>query len=279
MALSDGNDLAYIDEGDGDEVLLFVHGLGSYLPAWRKNMLVLQHLHRCIALDLPGYGKSTKRLPEGLLISYYASTIIELMDHLELNHVTLVGHSMGGQTSILTSLQYSNRISKLILAAPAGFEKFNSRESAFMRQAFNSKAVMKLPAKKIAKNIRYNFHKFPEDAQFMIADRLMMRASEDFEAYSETIPRCIAGMLDEPVHDRLHELRQPTLVVFGRQDNLIPNRFLKLSNPQTVAEAGAKKIPKCHLIMVNSAGHFVMYERSRVFNQAVVDFMMHGMPD
>ncbi|EMR02111.1 Haloalkane dehalogenase [Cesiribacter andamanensis AMV16] len=54
-----GLPLAYTDVGQGPP-LLFIHGLGSYLPAWQKNIAFLSPHFRCLALDLPGFGKSGK---------------------------------------------------------------------------------------------------------------------------------------------------------------------------------------------------------------------------
>ena len=58
--LSNSIKLAYIDEGKGPETILMIHGLGSYLPAWKKNIGELSKTYRVIAIDLPGYGKSSK---------------------------------------------------------------------------------------------------------------------------------------------------------------------------------------------------------------------------
>ncbi|MBZ0243550.1 MAG: alpha/beta hydrolase, partial [Bacteroidales bacterium] len=56
VQLSNEVNLAYVDEGTGKETIIFIHGLGSYLPAWKKNIEVLRNDYRCIAIDLPGYG-------------------------------------------------------------------------------------------------------------------------------------------------------------------------------------------------------------------------------
>ena len=60
LQLAEDLELAYFDEGKGNEVILFIHGLGSYAPAWKKNIESLSKDYRCLAIDLPGYGKSSK---------------------------------------------------------------------------------------------------------------------------------------------------------------------------------------------------------------------------
>lgn len=58
-----GQQIAYIDEGEGMPLIL-IHGLGSYIPAWKQNIPALSKQYRVIALDLPGYGKSSKNVAE-----------------------------------------------------------------------------------------------------------------------------------------------------------------------------------------------------------------------
>ena len=86
--------LAYIDEGKGSETILMIHGLGSYLPAWKKNIGELSKNYRVIAVDLPGYGKSSK-IPHSGLMTFYAEVIADFIQKLELGPVNLAGHSMG----------------------------------------------------------------------------------------------------------------------------------------------------------------------------------------
>ncbi|MDO8897890.1 MAG: alpha/beta fold hydrolase [Bacteroidales bacterium] len=67
VQIDENTEIAYIDEGSGKETIIFIHGLGSYLPAWKKNIEGLSSDFRCIAIDLPGYGKSSKLPHSGLM--------------------------------------------------------------------------------------------------------------------------------------------------------------------------------------------------------------------
>ena len=97
IALPDGVEIAYVDRGQGPFTLLFVHGLGTYLKAWQKNLDSLSGQYRCIALDLPGYGKSGKG-DYAFGMSFFASHLQAFCEALDLQNVVLVGHSMGGHT-------------------------------------------------------------------------------------------------------------------------------------------------------------------------------------
>ena len=108
--------VAYTDEGKGTN-LGFIHGLASYLPAWKKNTAVLKDSYRCIALDLPGYGKSDKGNYE-VSMEFYADVVAEFCSQLKLSQVVLVGHSMGGQVAISAALKYPELVARLVLIAP-----------------------------------------------------------------------------------------------------------------------------------------------------------------
>ncbi|MDF1550970.1 MAG: alpha/beta hydrolase, partial [Bacteroidales bacterium] len=147
-----GYDIAYTDEGKGEKTIVFVHGLGSYLQAWIKNVEVLKSDYRCISIDLPGYGKSSKQ-PHNGKMTFYAGIISEIVKELKLNKVVLAGHSMGGQISITTSLLYPDIVERLILVAPAGFENFNKGQKQWFKDVMTLDGVRLTSAEAIQNNL------------------------------------------------------------------------------------------------------------------------------
>ncbi|MBK8493400.1 MAG: alpha/beta hydrolase [Saprospirales bacterium] len=271
VELPEGIKVAYVDEGKGDQTLVFIHGLGSYLPGWKKNIEGLKGQFRCIAIDLPGYGKSSKGKYEGSM-RFYAKIVAELIDELNLGKVTLVGHSMGGQISIVTALAYPDKVDKLVLVAPAGFETFTKGQRQWFREVMTANGVKLTTVEQIKINLAYNFYRMPKDAEFMITDRINMRTAADFDAYCYIIPQCVQGMVDDPVYEFLPQIQQPTLVLFGENDNLIPNRFLNPGATEKVAQDGAGRIPHATLHMVPKAGHFVQFEQPDAVNGYILQF-------
>ncbi len=273
VLLSDSIAVAYADEGAGPQTLLFIHGLGSYLPAWQKNIDALKPYYRCIAIDLPGYGKSDKG-DYAYNMSFFANIIRQLIQTLQLQNVVLVGHSMGGQIALTTALQSTTDISKIVLLAPAGFETFTAPERQILGNLYTPELLLALPVAQIRKNFEINFVQFPEDAEFMYQDRLFMRETTEYARYCAMIPRCVAGMLDEPVFERLSEIQLPVLVLYGEADALIPNRFLHPGlSTRAVAEAGAERLPDARIEMIPDAGHFVQWEGAAQVNAAIRDFI------
>lgn len=267
-----GYEIAYTDEGKGDQTIVFIHGLGSYLQAWIKNVEVLKQDFRCISIDLPGYGKSSKQ-PHSGQMTFYASVIIELVKELKLGKVYLSGHSMGGQISITTALLYPDMVEGLILVDPAGFERFHKGQKQWFRDVMTLDGVKLTPADAIQNNLAVNFYRMPDDADFMITDRLRMRKANDFEAYCYAVVQSVNGMVDNPVIDYLENISVPTLILFAENDNLIPNRFLNPGKTVDIANYGASKIKNSKLVMVPHCGHFMMFEKPEVYNNEVRNFI------
>lgn len=271
-SLGDDIELAYVDEGKGDHTIIFIHGLGSYLKAWYKNIDGLKDHYRCIAVDLPGYGKSSK-VPHSGMMSFYAKVIKEMIDTLGLENVALAGHSMGGQIGIMAAFNYPATIRQLILVDPAGFEQFTPGQKKWFREVMTVNGVKLTTIEQIQTNVAYNFNNMPDDARFMITDRIAMRSADDFDNYCYTVVRSVNGMVDEPVFDILNKIEQPVLIFFGEEDNLIPNRFLNPGRSYNIACAGHEQLPNSKLVMVPRCGHFMMFEKADVFNESVMDFL------
>jgi len=273
QVLDETTTVAYMEVGPtSGPVLLFIHGLGSYAPAWKQNLTGLQDKYRCIAIDLPGYGKSSKGAYTGSMTSY-AKFVGAFITAKGLKEVTVVGHSMGGQIAMTLALTQPELVRKLVLAAPAGFETFSPGEREWFRDGLSAKATRLTPARQIVLNYHSNFYDMPEEADFMIRDRLAMRTATDFEWYCYIIPESVKGMVNEPVFSRLPEIKQPVLVVFGENDELIPNRFMHGGTTKEVAEAGHQKLPNSELLMLPKKGHFAHFEGFEAFNEAVRTFV------
>lgn len=272
LSLGDDVTLAYADQGKGAETIIFIHGLASYIPAWKKNIEDLKSDYRCIAIDLPGYGKSSKGNYK-VSMDFFADKIHEFCQKLGLKQVILAGHSMGGQIAISTALKYPEFVSKLILIAPAGFETFNKGERQWFRDAMTVDGVKLTTVEQIRVNYAYNFYNMPKDAEFMVDDRIAIRHASDFQDYCYHVTQGVQAMVDSPVFDFLPNVKHKTLCVFGENDNLIPNRYLNGGPTKKYAKMGAERMPNCDLKMINKAGHFVMYEKAAEVNTMIRDFL------
>ncbi|RTY89763.1 alpha/beta hydrolase [Flavobacterium sp. RSP46] len=266
-------EIAYIKEGKGKKTILFIHGLSSNADAWSDNIKELKSDFTCIAIDLPGFGKSSM---SACFFSptFFSEVIHSFINKMKLKNVTLIGHSMGGQASIKFATSYPNEIEKLILIAPAGFEEFTSDDGQLLKNAVTHNVIKNTSDSQIEKNYRLNFYKIPEKASKMIADRKNIQTASDFDAYCNAIVKSISGMLDEPVIPLLSKIEHKTLVIFGENDYLIPNRYLHSNLTVTkVAETGTASIKKASLKLIKESGHFVQFEKPIEVNLLIKQFV------
>ena len=268
----DGVEVAFSDVGVGEPALVLIHGLGSYMPVWQRNLDALSREHRVVAIDLPGYGKSAKANYD-YSMAFYARTVDGVINALGLRRVVLVGHSMGGQIAMTHALRYPGRADALVLVAPAGFEPFGHGEGSWLAEAVDKDYVAKTPAEAVYANVAANFYSMPKEAEFMVDDRLRVIGGPDFDAYTYAVARSVYAMVHEPVVDRLSEIRVPTLVVFGEDDGLIPNPILHGGTTRAVAEGGTRQLPRGRLVMIPRAGHMVQFERPVEFDAALLEFL------
>jgi pimeloyl-ACP methyl ester carboxylesterase len=267
-----GVEVAFSDSGVGDPAILCIHGLGSYMPVWARNVGELAAGHRVVTIDLPGYGKSAKGNFE-YSMAFYARVVDGVIDALGLKHVVLVGHSMGGQIALTHALRYPGKAERLVLVAPAGFERFGRGEGSWLAEAVDKDYVARTPAEAVYANLAGNFYAMPPEARFMVTDRLRVVGGPDFDAYTYAVARSVYAMVHEPVLDKLGAIRVPALVVFGEDDGLIPNPILHGGTTRGVAEEGTRRLPRGRLVMIPHAGHMVQFERPVEFDAALLDFL------
>lgn len=271
IAINDSLSIAYKETGKGKQTILMIHGLGGNLSHWTHNFIENQH---CIALDLPTYGLSTMKnfQPKTDLLDFYSEIILAFIEKKKLRNVVLVGHSMGGQIAIITALKNHKSIKKLVLVAPAGFETFDENEAKSLL-GFAKPETFKTQTEPIVKmSFKRNFYEMPTSAETLISDRLMIAKCESFNPYFQAVAGGVKGMLEHPVRKDLGKIKIPTLVVFGENDDLIPNKYLhKTLNTNQIAEIG-KEIPNAKIVMIPKAGHLVMFEQAASFNAAILSF-------
>ncbi|MFQ3609691.1 MAG: alpha/beta hydrolase, partial [Chloroherpetonaceae bacterium] len=115
-AILNGTEVAYYDSKTNGTPIVLIHGLASNMGFWRYVIPELeQKAFRVVAIDLPGYGKSSKSYSAPYTLSFYAKTVNELLKQLGIEKAIWAGHSMGGQISIVAALNFPERIEKLVL--------------------------------------------------------------------------------------------------------------------------------------------------------------------
>jgi 4,5:9,10-diseco-3-hydroxy-5,9,17-trioxoandrosta-1(10),2-diene-4-oate hydrolase len=268
-----GKDIFYSESGDGPPVLL-LHGGGpgaSGVSNYSRNIMALATRFRVIVPDLPGYGRSSKRIDQRDPFGYLANSIRGLLDELEISRTHLVGNSYGGACSLRLALDTPDRVDRMVLMGPGGIGTTRNVPTPGLRRLLGYYGGDGPTRAKLEEFIRtdlvFDGHSVPDeviDVRYassidpeVIADPPLQRPS-GFSAL-KTLWR-----MDFTRDKRLPTLNTPTLVVWGVQDKV---------NRPSGGPTLAHTMPNCDLLMLANTGHWVQWERADDFNKITSDFL------
>ena len=159
--LIDGLDVRVFERGTGRPAI-FLHGLGGSIESWTNNLDSLSAGARAIALDLPGFGQSSKpRL--NYTIAFYRNFLVKFMEHLGLQRASFIGSSLGGHIACELALARPNLVEKLILVSPAGALPRSFKASPALRRYIKVTSARSLEE---AKRALYAVDKKPVDENY-----------------------------------------------------------------------------------------------------------------
>ena len=265
-------DIAFCDEGNGEHTLLFVHGLANCIPVWTEQIKQLSKEFRCVAIDLPGNGLSSHgSYPYSMF--FYAETIRLFIEQEQLEKVIWVGHSMGGQIGMVASLRYPHLFVKLVLLAPAGIEYFQAHERMMMMHMLGLGDYVYADAMHLEQTIREGFYKNSAAAEKLGGELKIILQMHKGQSWKNMCKRSIEAMLNEQIQSFLPQLRMPVLMMFGKEDKLIPNKLIHPHETTTsIANKGAALIPDCSCHILPDCGHFLQIEKPEAINKLISSF-------
>jgi haloalkane dehalogenase len=116
-----GVDYAYIDEGQGNEPLVAVHGNPTWSFYWRKLISAMRSEQRVIAVDHIGCGNSAKPQDYSYCMAQHRDNLVALLDELDLQNVTLVVHDWGGAIGLAAGVLRPERIGRIVVTNTGAF--------------------------------------------------------------------------------------------------------------------------------------------------------------
>lgn len=252
-----GAKINYIEAGDATKPkVIFLHGLGGSILNWSLNTAPVAQNYHVIALDQVGFGKSDKPALKYRL-GTYADFLDKFMAELKIEKASLVGNSMGGWVAGLMAIKYPNRVEKLVLADAAGIVPANFSEAQVYQLNNSTRDEIRANMKLIFANPMFQNNEALVD-QFMTA-RVTAGDGGTINSLIESIKR-----REDMLNDRLSEIKKPTLVIWGKQDGLLP-----------VADAYTfnKGIAGSELQVFDQCGHAPQFEKAADFNKVVLAFL------
>jgi 4,5:9,10-diseco-3-hydroxy-5,9,17-trioxoandrosta-1(10),2-diene-4-oate hydrolase len=261
--------MRYRVAGRGDPVIL-LHGIGGFLEYWDANIQALAQGQQVYALDMLGFGRSTKP-PASYTLAFLAQGVQAFAHALQLERVSLVGLSLGGGVALQFARMFPHRVRKLVLVASAGLGRrigLSLRLATlpilgelFTRPSFAATA-------RAYRSIVMDSRCIP-DAWLDTAGQMVLESGAQRTFLSAL--RASANVLGvrprafEPIVHDLPRITAPTLVVWGKQDPLIPAAY---------AHVAAQGLPHARLHLFDRCGHLPQLEYVDAFNELVHIFLL-----
>ncbi|OJV52319.1 MAG: hypothetical protein BGO31_05680 [Bacteroidetes bacterium 43-16] len=272
--LFDAVEIAYTDTGDlNAPVILFIHGLGHALIAWNKNIAPLAQKYRCIAIDLPGNGLSSKDINYPYSMEFFAEAVKDFIIQKGLTQVFLCGHSMGGQVALTLAQTSLPGVKGVVLCAPAGIEQFNAVERNLYKGTMLFVDLLSTEENSLRKAINNSFYIMPESAPLLIQQLVSIMQLQSRAHYRVMMEKCIVGMLEEPVYDHLHNIEVPVHILFGEKDGLIPNKIIHPISLKQMLDQAMPKLVKGSYNLIPKCGHFLQWEKPEDVNFYIDSFV------
>jgi 2-hydroxy-6-oxonona-2,4-dienedioate hydrolase/4,5:9,10-diseco-3-hydroxy-5,9,17-trioxoandrosta-1(10),2-diene-4-oate hydrolase len=272
----DGKPIFVAESGSGPAVVM-LHGGGpgaSGVSNYSRNIDALAAHFRVIVPDMPGYGRSDKRVDHSDPYGYLADKIRGVLDELDIDTAHLIGNSLGGGTALRLALDTPGRVDKLVLMGPVGIGTTRAIPTAGIRSLLSYYGGNGPSREKLATFIRtylvYEGASVPDD----LID-LRYQASIDPEVVADPPTSMPSGpsvlraiwRSDFTRDSRLKKLATPTLVLWGRDDKV---------NPPAGGPMLLNTMPNAELVMTSHTGHWMQWERADLFNELVTEFLSPG---
>ncbi|MGB8328838.1 MAG: alpha/beta fold hydrolase [Polyangiales bacterium] len=245
---------AFIHTGSGPAVLL-IHGIGDSADSWLELIPALARTHTVIAPDLLGHGDSDKPRAD-YSIAAYANAMRDLLSVLDIERVTVVGHSLGGGVAMQFAYQFPERCERLVLVSTGGVShevhpvlRFASAPNADFVLPLLRAPGARLLGKAVFKLLQALGTDLGHDADHLsrVFDALPDAASR--RAFIRTL-RAAVDWRGQAITmlDRCYLTQgMPTLLVWGARDAVIP-----VAHAHKVHAA----MPQSRLEVFPDAGHF-----------------------
>jgi pimeloyl-ACP methyl ester carboxylesterase len=273
-----GATLSTVTAGGGPEEVVCLHGLGGNKTSMFDVVAALTPERRAHAIDLPGFGSSSKPARASYDAAYFARKVIAFLDEMGIERAHLVGNSMGGRVALEVALEYPDRIASLSLLAPA--LAFRRRRELVPVVRLLRPELAAIPHPLNADQVRsrlWSLFARPERLDPSVADIACEEFARTYRSRAARIA-FFASLrqiyLDRPYGERgfwtrLCELSVPSLFVWGDGDALVPAAFSR-----HVATA----LPSARQVILPDCGHVPQVELPERTAALIAEHLEHAVP-
>ncbi len=240
-------------EGGAGRPIIFLHGLGGSAEGMRSLATPFAAQARVLVPDQIGFGASEKPA-----VDYSLETLVDFLDRfmteLGIDRAALVGHSMGARVACLFTLAHPDRVDRLALLSGSGHRP---NLDPAVQAALNFHTVA--GARRLQKLLYFNDaqHSSESEAQEVFAKRPRSGVAYTISRIQESYAR------GEGYVDDLSAIRAPTLILWGKEDEIAP---------VGAAEKARRQIEGSRLVVLERCGHLPMIEAAAETERALREF-------
>ncbi|WP_309742247.1 MULTISPECIES: alpha/beta hydrolase [unclassified Chamaesiphon] len=251
---------SYVRLGTGGIPIVFLHGFDSSILEFRRIMPIIAAEREVWAIDLLGFG-FTERSPDCPFSSTSIRTHLEAFWQTQIKQpIILVGVSMGGAAAIEFTLNNPIAVHKLVLIDSAGFTQPPAM-GKFLIQPLGNLATKFLSSPKVRQSVS---EKAYFDRSFATADAQLCAALHlEMPNWREALIAFTRSGGYGYLLDRLSEIQQETLILWGKQD-----RILGVKTAQLFLD----RLPKARLEWIDNCGHVPHLEQAKITAESILDF-------
>ncbi len=248
---ADGTELRYYDVGSGNTTVVLLHGMFGSASNWLPIMERLEYRYRFISLQLPIDVDGMADRPRFRSLDQLTEHVRYLFDELQLESAVLGGNSLGGQVALDFCLQHPSRVEGLMLAGSAGL--FERHLAGGQRPKLCRDFI-----REQASQIFYNTEVVSDD---LVNDIYAMLSNRNYRKLMLRIAKCTR---DRYMLGDLHRIDVPTLVVWGKNDEI---------TPPFVADQFKEHIRNSKRVLIDDCGHAPQLEQPEIFASVMHEFL------
>ena len=266
----EGLRLAHIDEGEGAPVI-FLHGEPTWSFLWRKVLVPVREAgFRCLAPDLPGFGRSDKPTdPDWYTYDRHTEAFGALLEHLDLRGATLVVHDWGGPVGLRAAVEHPERIDRLVIMDSGLFTGHQH-----MSQAWNAfrDFVERTDDLPVGFLVRGACLRDPGDEvvaayEAPFPNTASKAGARAFPLMLPTSPEASGAAAGQRVLEALRTDTRPRLIMWADSDPVLP-----LETGQRFAAALGTEV--AHVI--EGASHFLQEDAGQQIGELIADWLGSG---
>ncbi|MBR2398548.1 MAG: alpha/beta hydrolase [Alistipes sp.] len=256
-----GDATVYVSDSEkGEKCVVLLHGYLESLRVWDDFVGLLTDKVRVVAIDIPGHGRSSNIAPVHTM-ELMADMVAGVLDALQIDKVTLVGHSMGGYISLAFCAAYAERLEGLVLLSSSHNPDTELKRENRRREIALVKAGKKDMLARVAPEA--GFAEMNRDPLRRYINNLVeqVHITDD-----EGIVALLGGMIErKDQNEMLRNSRVRQLFIMGTHDGYIPVE---------AAQEFIAKNPQAKVAWLDKSGHMGFIEEPEACATALLEFVL-----